>query len=285
MFQRYNESARRTIFFARYEASQYGSPSIETEHLLLGLLREDRQLAKTFLGHGNVEPAIRAEIERHIERHERILTSIEMPLSGECKRILNMAAEESERLGHRHVGTEHLLLGLLREEKSLAATLLRERGLSTVAVREALAKTQGAERCVSSEEKYQEMPKAVLDNFLVALKWNNSDQLIEFFAENAQFIDVFGKRWNRDETLKNFETLFAPYAKKNAAPLIEEPLTNTADLFIATVLWKNAILASLQRVWIHRMSIVMILDDGDWRILLMHVTPVQGAAGHASQSG
>lgn len=285
MFQRYSESARRVIFFARYEASQYGSPSIEPEHLLLGLLREDRPLTRTFLGKGDVEREIRAEIERYTTRRARIPTSAEVPLTSECKRILNTAAAEAERLGHRHVGTEHLLLGLLREEKSLAANLLRARGLSAASVRGALTKAPGASPDVSSEEKYREVPKAALDNFLAALKSNNAQDLIEFFAKNAQVTDVFGKRWNRDETLKNFETLFAPYAKKNAAPLIEEPLTNTADLFIASVLWKNAILASLERVWIHRMSIVMILDDGDWRILLMHVTPVHGAAGHANQSG
>jgi len=66
MFERYTEKARRVVFFARYEASQYGSPYIETEHLLLGLLREDRALAKRFLGEVNAEEEIRSEIARHI---------------------------------------------------------------------------------------------------------------------------------------------------------------------------------------------------------------------------
>jgi len=66
MFERYTERARRVIFFARYEASQYGSPYIETEHLLLGLLREDRALTKWFPDQSNVEPEIRAEIEKRI---------------------------------------------------------------------------------------------------------------------------------------------------------------------------------------------------------------------------
>lgn len=282
MFQRYNESARRTIFFARYEASQFGSPHIETEHLLLGLLREDRQLAKTFLGQGSVEPEIRAEIERYTGRRAQISTSVEMPLSGECKRILNMAAEESERLGHRHVGTEHLLLGLLREEKSLAANLLRARGLHIVSLREALAKAPGIPRSIGSEE-HRDAAKEALDNFLAALKSNRGCELTEFLSKSAQFTDVLGIRWNREEVFKNFESLFAPCAKKNAAPLIEGTLANTGDLFVASVLWKNAILASLERVWIHRMSVVMILEDGDWRFLLIHVTPVQTATGASAQ--
>lgn len=132
---------------------------------------------------------------------------------------------------------------------------------------------------MSSEQKYQEMPKAVLDNFLAALKGNNSEQLIGFFAGNAQCTDIFGRRWNRQDTLKNFEVLLASYAKKNAAPLIEERLANTGDLFVASVLWKNAILAGLQRVCIHCMSVVMILEGGDWRILLMHVTTGAGRGG------
>ena len=76
MFERYTEKARRVIFFARYEASQYGSPYIETEHLLLGLLREDRALAKKFLGEVNSEEGIRAEIEKHITPRERLSTSV-----------------------------------------------------------------------------------------------------------------------------------------------------------------------------------------------------------------
>src|SRR5438552_7025607 len=126
VFERYTEKARRVIFFARYEASQYGSPYIETEHLLLGLLREDRALAKKFLGEVNSEEGIRAEIEKHITPRERLSTSVEVPLTLESKKILNLAAEEADRLGHRHIGTEHVLVGLLRVEGgSLAGEILR----------------------------------------------------------------------------------------------------------------------------------------------------------------
>src|SRR5260370_21218310 len=114
MFERYTERARRVIFFARYEASQYGSPYIETEHMLIGLLREDPALCRQFLGPSNVAASIRTEIESQITPRERISTSVDMPLTEECKKVLKLAAEESERLGQRHIGTEHVLVALLR---------------------------------------------------------------------------------------------------------------------------------------------------------------------------
>lgn len=138
MFERYTEKARRVIFFARYEASQFGSPYIETEHLLLGLLREDKALTHRFLsGQAEVE-SIRQQIEAATTVREKVSTSVDLPLSNEGKRVLAYAAEEAERLAHQHIGTEHLLLGLLREENSFAARLLSERGLSLSAVREQL---------------------------------------------------------------------------------------------------------------------------------------------------
>src|SRR6202046_2757726 len=144
VFESYKEKARRVIFFGRVKrGSKYGSPYIETEHLLLGLLREDKALANRFLRtHGSIE-SIRKEIEARITVRERISTSVEVPLSQECKRILNFAAEEAERLGHKHVGTEHLLLGVLREEKSFGAEILQERGLRLSTVREELGRSAG----------------------------------------------------------------------------------------------------------------------------------------------
>jgi ATP-dependent Clp protease ATP-binding subunit ClpC len=141
MFERYTEKARRVIFFARYEASQFGSPYIETEHLLLGLLREDKALTNRFLrSHASVE-SIRKQIEGHTTIREKVSTSVDNTLSNECKRVLAYAAEEAERLSHKHIGTEHLLLGLLREEKCFAAEILQERGLRLPAIREELQRT------------------------------------------------------------------------------------------------------------------------------------------------
>src|SRR5512143_2735223 len=118
MFERYTEKARRVIFFARYEASQFGSPYIETEHLLLGLLREDKALANRFLrSHAAIE-SIRKQIEAHTTVREKVPSSVDLPLGHFCKLVLAYASEVFEWLNHYHSGTEHLLLGLLREEKS-----------------------------------------------------------------------------------------------------------------------------------------------------------------------
>jgi ATP-dependent Clp protease ATP-binding subunit ClpA len=144
MFERYTEGARRVIFFARYEASQYGSPYIETEHVLLGLLRQDKALSARFLRQDAAE-SIREEIDLRTPKQEKTPTQVDLPLSKESKRVLGYAAEEAEKLKHKHIGTEHLLFGLLREEKSFAAEILREQGLRLSMVRETLAGTLAAE--------------------------------------------------------------------------------------------------------------------------------------------
>ena len=123
MFERFTEKARRVIFFGRYEASQFGSPHIETEHLLLGILREDRQLTLRCLRSAVPFESIRRDIEARTTTREKVSTSIDLPLSNESKRVLAYAADEADQLSHKHIGTEHLLLGLLREEKCLAAEL------------------------------------------------------------------------------------------------------------------------------------------------------------------
>jgi len=150
MFERYTEKARRVIFFARYEASQYGASEIDPEHLLLGIVREDPPLLAHFLpnGKGSIE-GVRTQIELHRPQRERTPTSVEMPLAPETKRVLHYSHEESDRLSDRHIGTEHLLLGLIREENSCAAQVLYELGIRLDAVRETLVKN-GSIRSVSA---------------------------------------------------------------------------------------------------------------------------------------
>ncbi len=140
MFERYTEKARRVIFFARYEASQFGSPYIETEHLLLGLLRENPALtSKVLPAIGSIE-GIRKQIEERTTPREKTSTSVDLPLSNESKRVLAYAAEEAEQLKQKHIGSEHLLLGLLREKNAFAAYLLNSRGLSLERVHEIVSK-------------------------------------------------------------------------------------------------------------------------------------------------
>src|ERR1700744_2163825 len=152
MFERYTEKARRVIFFARYEARQFGSPFIETEHMLLGLLREDKQLANRFLRSHAAVDSIRKQIEGHTTAREKVSTSVDLTLSHECKRVLAYGAEEAERLNHKHIGPEPLLLGLLREKKCFAAEILQERGLPLSTIREELQRSQ-SEKVTSSRPK------------------------------------------------------------------------------------------------------------------------------------
>jgi len=146
MFERYTEQARLVIFLARNEALQFGSPYIEAQHLLLGLLREEKTRANQFLRSGAGAESIRKQIEEHTGPREKVptfargngSTSGDPPLSHECKRVLAYGAEEAERLNQKHIGTEHLLLGLLREEKGFAAEILYERGLRLSTIRQEL---------------------------------------------------------------------------------------------------------------------------------------------------
>jgi ATP-dependent Clp protease ATP-binding subunit ClpA len=141
MFERYTEKALRVIFFSRYEASQFGASQIGTEHVLMGLLREDRKLTARFFSERNANlELIRKEIEERATVRARGASQIDLPLSDAAKRALAFASEESDLLGHRHIGTEHLLLGLLREENSIAAEILQDRGLRFSDIRQDLSR-------------------------------------------------------------------------------------------------------------------------------------------------
>jgi ATP-dependent Clp protease ATP-binding subunit ClpC len=147
MFERYTEKTNRVMFFARYEANQFGSPYVETEHILLGVLREDKTLSKRFLSPGSAE-SIRRQIEGHTTIREKNSQKHDPPLSNESKRVVAYAAEEAEQLNDKYINTEHIWLGLLREEKSFAAEILHERGVRLSATREVLKRIR-QEKAVS----------------------------------------------------------------------------------------------------------------------------------------
>jgi hypothetical protein len=151
MFERYTEKARRVIFFARYQASQLGSPVIDTEHLLLGILRETAHVTK--LLPPGAPQTIRAQIEARAPDPPKLPPSVDIPISNAVKRVLAYGAEEAERLNHRHIGSEHLFLGLLREKGGLAAELLEPFGVKLEQLRtnfEAINAYDTAEGVLSS---------------------------------------------------------------------------------------------------------------------------------------
>jgi ATP-dependent Clp protease ATP-binding subunit ClpC len=200
MFERYTEKARRVIFFARYEASQFGSPFIETEHLLLGLLREDKALTNRFLrSHASIE-SIRKQIEGRTPIREKVSTSVDLPLSQECKRVLAYAAEEAERLTHKHIGTEHLLLGLLREDKSFAAEILHERGLRLSTLREELSRVQNDKTTASRPKETSLLGEFSRDLTQAAME-NQLDPLVGREAELERVVQILCRRTKNNPVL------------------------------------------------------------------------------------
>jgi Clp amino terminal domain, pathogenicity island component len=140
MFEGFTEKARRVIFFARYEASQLGSEYVEPEHLLLGLMREDKALSARFIGTSTEVESIRKQIVDAMDRSENISTYVDIPLSEASKSVLALAGKERVRLDASNLGTEHLFLGLLQQE-GLATRLLRERNVEVESVRDQFKKT------------------------------------------------------------------------------------------------------------------------------------------------
>ena len=121
MFEKYNEKARRALFFARYEASKLGSRVIESEHILLGILREGEETVGEIFRRFKVKAEeVRREIEGERVFVERISSTAELPLSEESKKILAYASHEAESMLHQTVGSEHLLIGILRVDASMA---------------------------------------------------------------------------------------------------------------------------------------------------------------------
>lgn len=136
MFERFTERARRTLFFARYEATQLGSASIETEHLLLGLIREGKGLTSRIFARSHLSlESIRRDVEARIVPRQKLSSAVEIPFSAEVKRVLQYTADEADGLKHSYIGAEHLLLGILREEGSIAASVLAGMGMRIDAVR------------------------------------------------------------------------------------------------------------------------------------------------------
>jgi len=137
MFERFTELARRTLFFAREEASQLGSINIDTEHLLLGLIRDGKGLTHRLFADASIAlDDIRDEVLRRVPARPKTSTSLEIPFSPAAQRVLQHSVEEADRLLHDYLGTEHLLLGLLSEERSIAFDVLTSRGLRLEKARE-----------------------------------------------------------------------------------------------------------------------------------------------------
>ena len=201
MFEKYNEKARRALFFARYEASKLGSRVIESEHVLLGILREGEDTVGELFRRFHVKPEeIRREIEGERMFVERISSTAELPLSEESKKILAYASHEAESMLHSTVGSEHLLIGILRVEGCLAMRILAQHGLDVYSVREevlAIAK----EREATQQKK--ELPfLSEYGRDLTALAVQSSfDPLIGREREVERIIEILSRRTKNNPIL------------------------------------------------------------------------------------
>lgn len=193
MFDRYTEEARRVIFFARYEASVFGSREITTELLLLGFMRVNSHRAEQFLGSVATLVSIRRQIEAQSPRGEKVSTSVDLPLNQGAKRALAYGAEESERLGHQHIEPEHLLMGLLREERSLAADILRQHGLTIANLREKLQRPPIAATVAFDPQPTSIIAETCRDLTATAMQ-NAFPPLIGRERELENIIQVLGRR-------------------------------------------------------------------------------------------
>jgi ATP-dependent Clp protease ATP-binding subunit ClpC len=139
MFEKITEATRRSIFFARYEAAQFGNKAIEPYHLLLGIVRESDKLKTRVLGTATLDD-LRAEFA-HFDRLPKISVSVDLPLNISGKHVLAYAAEEAHRAGSALIDAEHLLAGLLRESTP-ASEVLAKRGITLPVIRRDIMSAQ-----------------------------------------------------------------------------------------------------------------------------------------------
>jgi post-segregation antitoxin (ccd killing protein) len=275
MFERFTERARRTIFFARYEASQLGSPTIESEHLLLGILREDPALF--FETDGSFRPQdLKKVISAHLKVGPSISTSVDLPLSFECKRAIAQAAEEADRLGSRHVGCEHILMGLLRQDESNVARAMKEAGMKLSAVRTVAAKSGSIAGSAATDAII-----AALDRVfkLMEFMWNqqNLEGFARLFETSAEFVDVNGALWADPMHIAEATHAFDRLGNDLIAiKLSEHPLLFAGDGFcVSRVMWEVQLRQSERRIGNVIMTATLKRVSEDWKIVAAQNTRVE----------
>ena len=137
MFKRFTERARRVIILAREEAERHHHEYLGPEHILLGMLKDGGGIAVTVLQKAGLSiDHVRMEIERHLPRNANALIVGEIPFTPKAKKVLEYGVEEARLMGHNYIGTEHLLLGLLKEKEGIGAKVLNNLGIRLVETRE-----------------------------------------------------------------------------------------------------------------------------------------------------
>ncbi len=203
MFERFTERARRVIILAQEEAKRLNHSAVGTEHILLGIIREGEGVASKVLESLNINPdKVRAEIENAIGRGERTPYE-EVAFTPRAKKVLELALDEARRLGHNYIGTEHLLLGLIREGEGVAARVLEPMGADLERVRSQVVYLLGEEGTPSYSKQSSKTP--TLDEFgrdLTKLaRENKLDPVIGREREIERVIQVLSRRTKNNPAL------------------------------------------------------------------------------------
>jgi ATP-dependent Clp protease ATP-binding subunit ClpC len=140
MFERFTERARQVVVLAQDEARSLRHNYIGTEHLLLGLLREEHGIAARVLGDFGIQlDAVRAQVSQIAGTGEDVTTG-QIPFTPRSKKVLELALREARAIGHQYIGTEHILLGLAREDRGVAAQMLLDAGVGADMIRDAVGR-------------------------------------------------------------------------------------------------------------------------------------------------
>src|SRR5262245_2945270 len=156
MFDRFTDRARKVMNLAKQEAQRLNHEYIGTEHILLGLVQEGSGVAANVLRNMNIDvKKIRTEIEKIVKGSPTMVTMGNLPFTPRAKKVLELALEEASQLGHNYIGTEHLLLGLIKENEGIAARVLLNLGVKLEDVREEVLEFLGADPRTEEEEPAQ----------------------------------------------------------------------------------------------------------------------------------
>ncbi|TMG33756.1 MAG: ATP-dependent Clp protease ATP-binding subunit [Chloroflexi bacterium] len=215
-FDRFNDRAKRVLALAQDEAIRFNHNYIGTEHLLLGLVREGEGVAARVLDSLGVELSkVRTAVEFIIGRGDSTTSPSEITLSPRTKKVIELAIDEARKLGHSHVGTEHLLLGLVREGEGIASGVLESLGVSLEKVRHQVIATLGQQHPAQAGEA------AAAGGKSGSSKTPTLDQLgvnLTAMAKASQLDPVIG----REKEIERVIQILSRRTKNNPA-LIGEP--------------------------------------------------------------